>query len=211
MPSSSFESPFLKYDKNTDIATIRKQKGSSETFDVKFDDIRPLNEPSHIDKIVIEKLHIFQKLPEIFFLFYGHQGCSKWDLCRRSASHYIAFLASTFLRKAYTDVDPNKKERKFNLKVLIRDYNVRISEVKLGRNYQDKLKVLMEGLETPINKLLLKDRLEAHYKIVFVELSEELEENPKLADVLSPPTRRIKSGVFLCTSQLLPCTDEIEY
>ena len=196
MPSSKFVSPFLKCNGDTDRATIKKQSESPETYDMKFDDIRPLNDPSHLDKIVIEKLHIFQSQAELFFLFYGHQGCSKWDLCRRSASHYIAFLASTFLRKAYLNVDPNKKERKFNLKVLIRDYNVRISEVKLGRNYQDKLKILMEGLETPINKLLLKDKLEATYKIVFVELSEELEENPKLADVLSPPTKRIKSAVF---------------
>jgi hypothetical protein len=67
----------------------------------------------------------------------------------------------------------------------------------------------MEGLETPVNKLLLKEKLEATYKVVFIELSEELGENPKLADVLSPPTRRIKSAVFISSSKLHPLGDDL--
>lgn len=149
-------------------------------------------------------------MSELFCLFYGHQRASKWDLCRRAASHYIAFLATSYLRKAFDLTKDKSNDKKFILKVLIRDYNVRISEVKLGRNYQVKIQDLMQGLEAPVNKLLLKEKLDATYKVVFIELSEELEENPQLADVLSPPTRRIKSAFFVSSSKLHPMTTEIE-
>jgi hypothetical protein len=112
-------------------------------------------------------------------------------------------------RKAFDYTQDKSHDKKFILKVLIRDYNVRISEVKLGRNYQEKIQNLMEGLETPVNKLLLKEKLDATYKVVFIELSEELEENLKLADVLSPPTRRIKSAVFISSSKLHPLEHDV--
>ena len=97
LPTKGFVSPFLTFDEETDVARIKLSSSSDETFDLKFDDSRTLLEPGHLDKIMHEKLNLFRNMSEIFVLFYGHQRASKWDLCRRAASHYIAFLATTYL------------------------------------------------------------------------------------------------------------------
>lgn len=122
------------------------------------------------------------------------------------------FIIMKKIRRRHTESkDPEERLKRLSLKVLIRDYNVRMSEVKLDCEYEAKLENLRGGLETPVNKLLLKERLDATYKIVFIELAEELHFKQKLADVLSPPTKRIRSAVFISTSKLQSIGDDIEY